>query len=128
MRSNNLKRDVIESFLKVQSQMEEMYNEVSVLSKKSQNDALNEFKLSFVNNLLQEANRILEEKYKPFKDFGIFDKEKIPTNSDVVMVLSQYLTCLENMRIDNIFGNVKGWFWVVDEKEKPIKTNRPKKL
>ncbi|MDR0512443.1 MAG: hypothetical protein LBG93_05010 [Treponema sp.] len=122
-----MKRDVIESFIKVQSQMEEMYNEVSVLSKKSQNDALNEFKLFFVNELLQEANRILEEKYIPFKSFSIFHKDKMPTNSDVVMVLSQYLTCLENMRVDNIFDSIDGWHWIVGKNGEPIKTTEPKK-
>ena len=107
--------------------MEEMYNEVSVLSKKSQNDALNDFKLSFVNSLLQEANILLEENYKPFKDFNIFDYEKMPTNSDVVIILSQYLICMENMRVDNIFDSIDGWYWVVDKKENPISTTKPKK-
>ena len=123
-----MNKNEVENFIKIQSQMEEMHNEISILSKKSQNDALNEFKLSFVNNLLEEANGILNEKFKPFKDFKGFDKEKLPTNSDVVMVLSQYLTCLENMRVDNIQGDYDEWHWIIDKKESGIRTRKPKKL
>ena len=123
-----MKKDEIELFDKVQSQMEEMYNEVSILSKKSQNDALNEFKLHFVNNLLEDANRLLNEKYKPFNEFKQFDKDKIPTNSDVVMVLSQYLACLEKMKIDNIESSLGTCYWKIDNKVSNIKTNRPKRF
>jgi len=123
-----MKRKDVELFIKTKSQMEELYNEISILSKKSQNDALNEFKLSFVNTLLEEANGLLNEKYKPFKNFKNFDKDKIPTNSDVVMVLSQYLTCLENMRIDNIQDSLGDWYWIIDGKVSNIKTNTPKKI
>ena len=123
-----MKKDEVELFVKVQSQMEEMHNEVSILSKKSQNDALNEFKLNFVNNLLEDANGLLGEKYKPFKDFKQFDKNNIPTNSDVVMVLSQYLACLENMKIDNTESSLGTWYWKIDKKTSNIKTNKPKKF
>ena len=124
-----MNKDEVEKFIKIQSQMEEMHNEISILSKKSKDDALSEFKLSFVNNLLDEANGILNEKYKPFKEFELFNKDKMPTNSDVVMVLSQYLACLENLRFDNIFYIYSDWHWrIVDEKKPTIKTGRPKKL
>ena len=123
-----MNKNEIEIFSKIQSQIEELYNEVSILSKKSQNDALNEFKLSFVNTLLEEANRLLNEKYQPFKNFKGFDKDKIPTNSDVVMVLSQYLACLENMRFDNIQSSLGDWYWIIDGKGSSIKTSKPKKL
>jgi len=124
-----MKKNEVELFIKIQSQMEELYTEISILSKKSQNDALNEFKLSFVNTLLKEANGLLNEKYQPFKDFKGFDKDKVPTNSDVVMILSQYLTCLENMRVDNIDTNsVFGWCWVIDKEVSKIRTTKPKKF
>jgi hypothetical protein len=123
-----MKKKEVELFIKIQSQMEELYNEISILSKKSQNDALNDFKLSFVNSLLEESNGLLNEKYQPFKDFKCFENGKMPTNSDVVMVLSQYLTCLENMRVDNIeYHIINGWFWVIDNEMSDIKTSEPRK-
>ena len=123
-----MNKNEVEKFIKIQSQMEEMHNEISILSKKSKDDALSEFKLSFVNNLLEEANGILNEKYKPFKDFELFNKDKMPTNSDVVMVLSQYLACLENVRYDNIDDHFGEWFWIIDKKTTDIKTHKPKKV
>jgi hypothetical protein len=123
-----MKKDEVELFIKVQSQMEEMYKEISLLSKKSQDDALNEFKLQFVNKLLEECNTLLGEKNKPFADFNAFDLDKIPTNSDVVMVLSQYLASLESMRILNIQGSLGDWYWKIDNKASNIKTGRPKRL
>ena len=123
-----MNKSEVENFIKIQSQIEEMYNEISILSKKSKDDALNEFKLTFVNNLLEEANKILNEKYKPFKDFKVFDKDKIPTNSDVVMVLSQYLACLENIRYDNVEEYIGDWYWNIDSKKTDIKTYKPKKV
>jgi hypothetical protein len=121
-------REDIELFVKVQAQMEELYNEISLLSKKSQNDALSEFKLQFVNSLLELSHKILGEKYKPFKEFAVFDKEKLPTNSDIVMILSQYLACFENMRIDNIKDSLGIWCWVIDNKVSDIRTGRPKRF
>jgi hypothetical protein len=114
-----MKRKDVEVFIKIQAQLEELYNEISVLSKKSQNDALNAFKLEFVNNLLEESNKILGEKYKPFKQFSKFDNNNIPTNSDVVMILSQYLSCLENLRTDNIqeASIDLNWVWIMMEKK-----------
>jgi hypothetical protein len=125
-----MKREEVELFIKIQSQFVEMSNEISSLSKKSPNDALNKFKLKFVNNLLGEANKILGEKYKPFDDFANFDENNIPTNSDVVMILSQYLSCLENLRADNITKEEYGpdWFWLIDGKSSGIQTKIPERI
>jgi thiamine biosynthesis lipoprotein ApbE len=53
-----MKKDEVEFFIKIQSQMEELYNEISILSKKSQLDALNDFKLSFVWTLPQSVYKV----------------------------------------------------------------------
>ncbi|MHA8061418.1 hypothetical protein PQG22_09095 [Aquirufa beregesia] len=42
----------VDTFEKVQSQLDGLHSEISALSKKSQNDALNKFKLKFVNQIL----------------------------------------------------------------------------
>lgn len=53
--------------------------------KKNPNDAVNKFKLKFVNKLLSQSNDYLADKYKPFDDFDSFDEDDIPQNSDVVL-------------------------------------------
>lgn len=69
----------VDTFEKVQSQLEGLHTEISSLSKKSQNDALNKFKLKFVNQILTGANKLLGDKYRPFPDFNLFDEVDLPT-------------------------------------------------
>jgi len=123
----------IKQFEKVLGQMEAFHNEIGTLSKKSQNDALNKFKLNLVNQVLIEANKILGAAYKPFPNFESFDPDQLPSNSDVVLVIAQYLECMENLRMDNIHSKVEYtlagkdityWYWNDTKKE----TFSPKKL
>lgn len=58
------------------------------LSEKKPNDAVNEFKLNIVNNLLAEANKELGK--SPIQGFTQFDIDTMPTNSDVLFVLALY--------------------------------------
>ncbi len=119
----------VDIFEKLQTQLHGLHNEISALSKKSQNDALNKFKLKFVNQILIEANELLRDKYKPFNDFNAFEDEDMPTNSDVAMMLTQYLNCFEKMRSDNVKKQdsyPQYWFWIIDDKLSDIRTVTPK--
>lgn len=121
----------VDLFEKLQAQLEGLYNEISALSKKSQNDALNKFKLKFVNQILSEANILLEDDYKPFADFSTFDENDMPTNSDVAMMLTQYLNCFEKLRVDNIRKESnfpQYWYWIIDKKSSLSRTHPPKNL
>lgn len=122
--------DQINDFEKVHIQLESLHTEVSALSKKSQNDALNKFKLKFVNQAISASNKILSDKYRPFPDFEQFNEDEIPSNSDATMMLGQYLNCMEKLRADNIkYGGNGRWHWVQDNgKETEIRTAPPKKL
>lgn len=125
-----MKEDEVIAFEKVQAQLEGLHTEITALSKKSQNDALNKFKLKFVNQILSGANTLLSAKYKPFPDFDLFDDADMPTNSDVAMMLTQYLTCMENLRADNIEQEndyPHKWYWKVNGKRSKIETLSPKK-
>jgi hypothetical protein len=119
----------VDTFEKLQAQLDGLHNEISALSKKSQNDALNKFKLKFVNQILNDANQLLGDKYKPFNDFHIFEDEDMPTNSDVAMMLTQYLNCFEKMRSDNVKKQdnyPQHWFWIINNKLSDIRTVTPK--
>jgi hypothetical protein len=118
----------INTFEKVQAQLEGLHTEISTLSKKSQNDALNKFKLKFVNQILLQANNVLGKKYKPFSDFNIFEEEEMPTTSDVAMMLTQYLSCFEKLRTDNVGYYLGSWFWFVDGQKTNLETVMPKKI
>ena len=84
-----------ELFDKTYGQLESLHSEISLLSKKSPVDAVNKFKLKLINNVLESANQILGEKNRPFNDFTVFNEDDLPNNSDVVMILSQYISCIK---------------------------------
>lgn len=83
-------------------QMDAMYDEVLILTKKKTNDILNKFKIGLINSLLERCNALIGDEYKPFGSFDVFDTDDLPTNSDVNMILAQYIKALEMFRCDNI--------------------------
>lgn len=120
-----MKKEDIEIFEKLHIQIKDIYSELGILSKKSPDGGINKFKLKFVNQLLKHANSLLNEKYKPFKDFELFDEDSVPTNSDVVLIVSQYIECLEKLKVDNVKRLSGEWYWIVDNSKSEIKTTSP---
>lgn len=129
--------DDVDRFEKLAGQLTGVYDEMSLLSKKSPTDAVNKFKLKFINQQIAECNAILSAKYRPFDDFDQFSEDDIPQNSDVVFIVAQYLQCLEKLRADNVVQRAGTWYWrvkgkkgePVDEKGfASIRTTRPKHL
>lgn len=116
----------VETFLKLQPQLKSAYDEIALLSKKKPTDSLNKFKLKFINSMLLRANEILEDNYKPFpEDFTLFDEDDMPNNSDVVFILSHYLTSLEKLRCDNIECSDYDWYWLIDGEVSTQETDKP---
>ncbi len=116
----------VQQFLKLQPQLQSAYDEISLLSKKKPTDSLNTFKLKFINSILLRANSILGEVYMPFPDeFEVFNEDDMPNNSDVVFILSHYLTSLEKLRCDNIIHHQYEWRWIIDNEPSNYKTNSP---
>lgn len=111
-----MNRTELDKFEKLVGQTQSVYDEISVLSKKSPNDAVNTFKLSFINKLLAAANILLGKSYRPFEEFTQFDEDNVPQNSDVVFILSQYLQCFEKVRADNVVMRMGSWHWTIEAK------------
>lgn len=127
----------VDKFEKLAGQVLGLYEEMSILSKKSPNDAVNKFKLKFINRQLSESNAFLGERYRPFADFAIFSEDDIPQNSDVVFILAQYLQCMEKLRGDHVVIRNGAWYWHVEGGEADkldehgymlIRTTKPKHL
>lgn len=126
-----MQRENIDRFEKLSGQFQSVYDEITTLSKKSPNDAINEFKLTFINNLLEQGNEFLGEDYVPFDNFTNFNGDLIPQNSDVVFILAQYLQSFEKLRADNVYVHGGRWYWQGEggnEGHDGIKTVRPKRL
>ena len=89
-----------DEFIRVVHQLHSFYSEIGILAKKSPDSLINEFKLNFINDAINDMNAILKEK-KPFKSFDFFDLDKLPSSSDVVVILAQYLKSAANFYNEN---------------------------
>ncbi|MCK9436890.1 MAG: hypothetical protein PHY68_10940 [Proteiniphilum sp.] len=118
----------VNQFEKTQSQLNGLHIEIGLLSKKNPNDAVNKFKLKFINKTIEESNELLGEEYKPYQEFEKFEEEDMPTTSDVTMMLEQYLNCLEKLRSDNLEYGTGSYYWVIDGEISDIKTANPFKF
>jgi hypothetical protein len=118
----------VEYFDMLKSQLEGLHAEISFLSNKSPDFGLGAFKLKLVNQILVFANEFLGEKYKPFKDFNLFEELESPSYSDVALLLTQYLKCFEIFRINNIRQDVihpYHWYWIIGNYRSQIRTAPP---
>lgn len=88
----------IQELEKLIGQLKSLHMEIGLLAKKSPNDAVNNFKLKMINVTVQRANLLLGDGFLPYDDFKEFDKDDVPSNSDVTMVIGQYLEEAERFR------------------------------
>lgn len=123
-----MNKQEIEKLEKISGQIDGLHREICNLSKKTPNNALNQFKLSFVNIALAEANTVLGSAYQPFASFAQFDEDDVPSNSDVAMILAQYLEELERKRADNLTRKAGVWVYEIDGEPSDIRTAAPKKI
>jgi hypothetical protein len=118
----------VESLEKLIGQLTGLHSEIAQLAKKSPNDGLNIFKLKFVNKVLETGNTILGARYKPFDDFSEFDKDNLPTNSDVTMILAQYMERTERFRSDNVVWYAHQWVYQVNGQPSEINGSAPTRI
>jgi hypothetical protein len=119
----------VEDFERIEGQLHSMLSEMSELSKKTPNGALNKFKLKLINTLLATINRLIGDD-RPFHDFLTFDEDDLPTNSDVVIMLSQYVDAIYKFRERNTeYSNGNGkWLWMLPGKKTGVATKPPREF
>lgn len=124
-----MRAEDVDFFEKVQAQLGQLHKEMSALAKSKADNPVNKFKLKLINQKLVEANTILVGGFQPFEDFSVFSDEDLPSNSDVVMVLSQYLECLEGWRSANVAYSVSdySWYWKTEDRSS-IESREPSRF
>jgi hypothetical protein len=121
--------DEVEKLEKVIGQLKGAHGEISILAKKSPADSLNVFKLTLINDVIKTSNEVLGEKYKPFEHFDQFETDDFPSNSDVTMILSQYMEEAERYRSDNVVqDSFKRWSYRVNGESSRIRSGPPSKI
>ena len=123
-----LTKESVEKLEKVAGQIDGLHREITALARKSPNDAVNKFKLKFINVALREANGVLGDSYKPVDGFEAFEEDEVPTNSDVTFILAQYAEELERFRADNIRRDTGLWMYHLQGSADKIRTAPPKKI
>lgn len=120
----------IADFEKILAQLKSFYDDTNVLVKKNPKEEMNTFKLKLINKVLVRANAIVGNS-KPFDDFTEFDIDgDMPNNSDVAMILGQYINCMEVVKKDNVHLFSRRWYWKTDDdpSSKEISTSAPADL
>ena len=129
-----MKKEDIILFEKIRVQFEALYVELSPHALKKPNDAINRFKIHIINGYLKNINKIIGEEFTPISDFREFDENTIPTISDAVLVVDQYLKSMELFRSCNVYYDEddKCWFYDEDENDEEdyifMKTTKPTEL
>jgi len=124
-----MKKEDVNQFITTFNQMRTLYDEIFSLAQKKPNDSINKFKLNLINRVLSNSNHLLQDAFKPFPDFNLFDESEMPSNSDVKIMLSQYLDSMERFRSKNIKKSFnQDWVWIIDndkDDKNMIKTYGP---
>ena len=84
----------VEDYLLLSDMLEAQRKEFDLLSKKKSDEQLNTMKIKMVNRILEPLNELF--KHEPsYKFLDILNEVDMPTNSDVVLVISQYETAID---------------------------------
>lgn len=69
------------------------------MSKKAPKDALNPVKIKMINRILEKVVAFLEEEgdENATQFLDLLDESLVPTNSDAVLIMSQYVAAMRNV-------------------------------
>lgn len=115
--------DDVEKLEKTIGQLGAIHREISLLSKKSPNDAVNPFKLKTINTIIEVANDVLGESYKVVQGFDKFEDDDAPSTSDVVFIVAQYMEEIERFRTDHVVTHNSRKVYVLDGAPSDISAN-----
>jgi len=110
---------------KLIGQLKGFHEEIGQMAKKSPNDALNSFKLKLINSTVTLANGVLGKDFIPFEGFTGFDADDVPSNSDVTVMIAQYLEEAERCRSKQVQRYNGEYFYILNGKLTDIKAAPP---
>jgi hypothetical protein len=96
---NEISKDKADLYDVVMPLLRAMYKEFTELSKKNPRDALSKNKIKIVNRVLESCSKILDaEPSKQYLDL-LEDEDATLQNSDVIIILSQYVAAMEQFKL-----------------------------
>jgi hypothetical protein len=115
----------IEDYELLKDMLHAQRHEFNLLSNKKSDGQLNKMKIKMVNRVLEPLKELLKNE-PSYKFLDILNEDDMPTNSDIVLIISQYEKAMDNFKnkyfiVDKNFisprGNAQAR-WNI--KEKPI--------
>src|SRR5262249_38808239 len=88
-----------------------LYDEIQELSKKKPDTTLNGSKVALANRLLVDIRELLQGEPEA-KYLDLLDDATLPQYSDVVIILSQYVTAMSRFR-DRHYNSMLG-AWIIE--------------
>jgi len=84
--------------------LDSAFNEIKEFSKKKQDEPLNLKKVKKINRLLEKAKVVL--KCEPTVEYlDMLDEDDLPSNSDAVLTMSQFISAMRKFRKDHYHSN-----------------------
>jgi len=84
----------IEDFKLLREMLSSQRSEYNLLSKKKADSQLNTMKIKILNRVLEPIREIFEHE-ESYQFLDTLSEDDLPTNSDVVLILSQFETAIE---------------------------------
>lgn len=108
----------VEKFDMLYGLFNSLFSEIKNLTKRKPEESLNEMKVRMINKVLGEIKEVLAN-YPIGQFLEKLDAEILPSNSDAVLILSQYMSAMDQFK-NRYYGwdkeeEVDRWF----TKEKP---------
>lgn len=101
----------VDQFEMLRPMLDKLRNEMRELSKKKQDGVLNQLKVEMINRVLEQVKELLS-KEASVQFLDLLDTDNLPTNSDVVLILSQYDAALSafHAKYHGMDGFISRWF------------------
>jgi len=87
----------IEDYSLLKDMLRAQRQEFALLSKKKSDGQLNKMKIKMVNRVIEPLNELLRNE-PSHKFLDVLNEDEMPTNSDVVLIISQYEEALLNFK------------------------------
>ena len=100
----------IEDYELLKNMLYSQKKEFDLLSKKKSDEQLNPMKIKMANRVLEPLKELFKHE-ESHKFLDILNEDELPTNSDVVLIISQYKTAIRDFKI----RYYKDYHWITVE-------------
>lgn len=109
VKENKISQETINNYLTLQPQIKSIFLEMKDLSTKKPEITVNKFKMTIINSLISAVREILKTE-EEFKYLNNFSDDDLPQNSDVVLLLAQYMSALNQFESTYFFSDSNSRF------------------